>query len=269
MKLAINYSRPSAALAAAGHIRVDYFKLPPWPEAIAEAQAFGPLQIHFEIVAGRGDLLQTDWGRVAAIREATGTPFVNLHVFPYASQFPGIPLDTTDEVHIRRVTDALLREVGALVERFGPEAVIAENVPYYGLKGDMLRPGVLPEVLREVCEKTGCGLLLDISHARIAAHHLGMDERDYISSLPVDRVRELHFTGLHTLDGELRDHLPILPTDWPVLDWALGCIHRGEWGLPWLLAFEYGGIGEWFAARSDPAVIAEQVPMLWERVKRP
>ena len=52
-----------------------------------------------------------------------------------------------------------------------------------------------------------------------------------------------------------------------VLDWVLERIKSGQWASPWLLAFEYGGVGEKFAYRSNPQVIEEQVPQLYERVK--
>jgi hypothetical protein len=94
-----------------------------------------------------------------------------------------------------------------------------------------------------------------------------MDQRDYMAKLPVERLRELHFTGVHDLDGYWQDHLPALEDDWQALIWVLERIRSGEWPRPWLLAFEYGGIGEKFAGRSDPQVIAEQVPCLYELLK--
>ncbi len=96
---------------------------------------------------------------------------------------------------------------------------------------------------------------------------MGIDECDYMSQLPVDRLRELHFTGLHDREGYLQDHLEILDTDWPVLDWVLERIRTGQWASPWLLAFEYGGVGEKFTRCSNPQVIEEQVAQLHERVK--
>ncbi len=45
-------------------------------------------------------------------------------------------------------------------------------------------------------------------------------------------------------------------------DRVLGHIHRGEWAEPWIVAFEYGGIGPIFEWRSEPTFIAEQIPRL-------
>ena len=233
-----------------------------------------PVAVHFTLNAGSGRLHETEWELVERLMQQTGTPYVNLHIDPLQKDFPGIPLDTTDPAHVELVAERLVQDVGAVVEHFGAEKVIAENVTYYGpddpkiaTYDKTLRPGVLPEVINRLLDETGCGLLLDIPHARIASHYLGMDEREYLASLPVDRIKEMHVTGLHTLeDGYLQDHLPMLESDWPSLDWVLERIHSGEWAKPWMLSFEYGGVGKKFEWRSDPQVIAAQVPQLAQRL---
>jgi hypothetical protein len=48
---------------------------------------------------------------------------------------------------------------------------------------------------------------------------------------------------------------------------VLNRIHTGEWNSPWLLAFEYGGVKEPVEWRSNPEVIIEQVPELYEHIK--
>jgi uncharacterized protein (UPF0276 family) len=165
------------------------------------------------------------------------------------------------------VLERMLADVSLLVERFGAERVIVENVPYRALQGETLQPAVMPQAIQEIIRMTGCGLLLDISHARIAAHHLGMDARDYMDQLPMERLCELHFTGLHTINGRLIDHLGVQESDWPVLAWALQRIRAGEWGRPWMLAFEYGGVGTKFAWRSDAQVISQQAPRLRQLIE--
>jgi hypothetical protein len=106
--------------------------------------------------------------------------------------------------------------------------------------------------------------LLDVSHARIAAHYIGMNAKEYIEALPVRRLREMHFTGIHNWNGYRMDHLPILEDDWPWLDWVLENVNNGAGGKSELLAFEYGGIGEFFERFSDSEVMAVQVPRLYK-----
>ena len=267
MKLAINYSAQAAELLSQDRIRLDRFKCPDWPGMIAEASTLCRVMVHFDLKAGGRKLKNTDWEKITNLIDQTQTPYVNLHLDPTIKDYPSIPVDTIDPAHLELIADAITRDVGGVVKRFGAERVIIENVPYRGAQGKTLRPAVEPVLIRQVVTETGCGLLLDISHARIAAYYMGIDERDYMTQLPVDRLCELHFTGLHDRDGYLQDHIEILDTDWPVLDWVLERIKSGQWASPWLLAFEYGGVGEKFARRSNPQVIAEQVPQLYKRVK--
>ncbi len=268
MEFAINYSHAAARLLAEERIQIDRFKTPDWPYLIAEASGYCAVAVHFNLFAGRGDTQDSDWEQVERLLEVTGTPYVNLHLEPRGVDFPGMPVDTTDPTQTEAVYARMLEDARVVTRRFGAERVIVENVFYRGAAGKAMRPAVEPEVISRLLEETGCGLLLDISHARISAHHLGMDPYEYMSRLPIERVREVHFTGLHNLDGKLVDHLEVLEGDWPVLAWALEQIRSGDWSHPWLLAFEYGGVGEQFEWRSDPRVMAEQVPRLYEMVRR-
>jgi uncharacterized protein len=74
----------------------------------------------------------------------------------------------------------------------------------------------------------------------------------------------MHFTGVHQIDGWLQDHLPALEADWQALDWVLERIRSSEWAQPWMLAFEYGGVGGKFTENSDPQVIEAQGNRLYE-----
>jgi uncharacterized protein (UPF0276 family) len=271
MKLAINFSHAAAALVAKNRIEIDYFKCPDWPEMISEALCYRPVAVHFSLRAGTGLLHKTDWSLIERLMRLTGTPYVNLHLCPetgdYAAPSGGIPASTQDPDHTSLIVERLLADVSAVVKQFGSEQVIAENVAYWGPDGSVLRPATEPSMIRQVLEETGCGLLLDISHARIAARYQGVDEITYLSSLPLERTRELHITGIHTVTGGWQDHLPMLPRDWPWVDLALENVNRGKWGPAWMLAFEYGGEGGWFAEHTDPVAIAENVPVLWSKLK--
>lgn len=267
MNFAINYSPQAAELLAGGRIEIDYFKTPPWPEMIAKAERQRPVAVHFGFHAGTGQLDQTDWGEIEDILKSTATIYVNAHLAADARD--GVPFDcdnpSPDEVE--QIIADTHADVAALVDRFGAERVILENAPYRVGQGHVNRVSVLPEVICDVIERHGCGLLLDISHARISADTLGMDPKDYIQALPVARLRELHFTGLHDLGGGfLMDHLPVLEDDWPWLDWVLEGIEKRNWGKAHMLAYEYGGEGnDFFEAHSDPAVITRDAPRMYAR----
>lgn len=267
MQFALNYSPQAAALLLEGRIAIDRFKCPPWPDLIAAASPLRPVAIHFELRAGAPEPPVVDWDALEAFAAETGTPTINLHLGAKRDEYPDIDHAATDPAALERITAALVRDVQAAVDRFGPERVIVENVPYHAERGQILRACVEPEVINAVVETTGCGLLLDISHGVIAARYTDRPERDYLAALPVHRLREMHVTGIHHREGRLQDHLALVDTDWANFAWVLDHIARGEWAAPWLVAFEYGGIGPIFDWRSEPDVIAAQVPRMVEMVQ--
>ena len=273
MRLAINYSPQAEALAASGAVVFDLFKCPPaWdpvvpehaPDLLARARAVRPIYLHFPLHAGDGSLRTTDWDQVEEALAQTGTPFVNLHLQAHAQDFPDMPANTTDPAHVRRIQDVLVQDVALVTARFGPERVIVENVVYRGADGKVLLPCVAPDVIGEVVSQTGCGFLLDLAHARLTATALGLDTQEYTARLPVARLRELHITGAQPRDGRLRDSMAMGPEDWALVEWAMERIGDGVWGMPWAMAFEYGGVGPGFEWRSEAGVIAEQLPRLKE-----
>ncbi|MBI5957731.1 MAG: DUF692 family protein, partial [Chloroflexi bacterium] len=205
-----------------------------------------------------------DLEKVSRLSEETHTPYVNLHLSPRVDDFSGIAGDTSDPHDAALITQVMIDSTQQAVDRFGAERVIVENVPYHGPGRKEMRPAVEPAAIRRVVETTGCGFLLDISHARLSARNLGMDEYDYLEQMPGERLRELHVTGIG-LDQQGRpcDHLPLTDLDWPFVEWVLARIRSGIWAVPWVMSFEYGGIGPKFEWRSDTAVISEQVPRLY------
>jgi uncharacterized protein (UPF0276 family) len=169
---------------------------------------------------------------------------------------------------VETVVKTILSDVMSVVKRFGPERVIIENSPYRAEQGNTMRLCVLPDLITRVVNESDCGLLLDISHAIITAKSLGISPDEYISQLPMGTMKEMHFAGiqLNQITGQWIDHLSIQDADWYWLDWVLDRIQSGDWNRPWLLAFEYGGVGEPFEWRTDPQVIIEQVPQIRKRL---
>ena len=268
MNFAINYSPQAADLSKQGEIEIDLFKCPDWPELIEEASALAPVYVHFPLVAGHPSLYKTDWRNVERVLEQTNTPFVNVHLEVITEVYPQMAVNTADPHDSERITERLIDDIRYIAEHVGAERVIAENIIYRGHRRNVLRPCVQPEVIRTVIEETDCGFLLDLSHARISAHYLGVEEAgvdvwSYLEGLPLERLKELHLTGIHFHEGKLSDHLPLTDFDWEMTERIFGAIRAGVWGEPQTVSFEYGGLGPIFAWRSRKEVIAEQVPRLY------
>ena len=263
MKFALNYSPQAAELCSAGQIKVDLFKCPPWPETVAAARRLRPTYVHFVLRAGRGRISQAALDRVSDLLDNSDTPLVSVHLSPCASDLDAMPIETCDAAHRELLVDAMITDVMVLVERFGAERVIAENLTWAPQQPyEIPRVALEPEVITCVIGATGCGFLLDLAHARIAAKYLKMPQYDYVSSLPTDRLCELHVTGIKQQpNGNWHDHYEMRQDDWTLLEWAIDHIAAGKWAHPWVMALEYGGVGQWRFPR-DRSTILQQAQKL-------
>ncbi|MFO7321277.1 MAG: DUF692 family protein [Chloroflexota bacterium] len=267
MRFALNYSPQAAELLRSGQIEVDCFKCPDWPDLVAVAARIRPTYVHFPFFVGNNTLGMVDWNKVEQLLAASDTRYINMHLAPTLPNFPELRADPT-------ATDRLYEQVYAdirlITERFGAERCILENVPYQGETDSYhFAPiAVEPAFIREVLETTGCGLLLDVSHARLTAWFAGWNERAYLDSLPVDRLRELHVTGIQRVDGRLWDHMGFTEADWDIVTWVFDRIASGRWATPDIVALEYGGVGPRVEWRSDAGVIAADAPRLYNLTHR-
>jgi uncharacterized protein len=67
------------------------------------------------------------------------------------------------------------------------------------------------QFLREVAQRTGCGLLLDVNNVHVSAVNQGFDAAAYIDAFPIEHVGEFHLAGF----AEDRDSMgaPLLIDD--------------------------------------------------------
>jgi uncharacterized protein (UPF0276 family) len=303
MQFAVNYSRAAEELWRAGAIRVDRFKCPAWQDLVTTVQQTHPVYVHFPLLvgAGIGDAIDAeanapaDWNKIETLLAQTDTPFVNLHLAPTTKNYPGVPSQSADLAHAEMIVENLLRDVRAVTRRFGADRVIVENIAPDG--GETMLPALIPHNIARIINETGCGFLLDLAHARLAAKHLGVDEREYARALPVEKLREVHITGVQPLAGRFvellhrakveynffesmigreMDHLPMTEPDWVFAEWALAqtcgeqsrTIHAGAWREPWIVSFEYGGVSGAWEAITERAALEKDVSRLGEMVSR-
>ncbi|MDX2163075.1 MAG: DUF692 family protein [bacterium] len=286
MEFSVNWSPQARDLLRAGKIQIDRWKVTDWDSMIADARVDAPVYVHFPLVLGQNRLMNTDWERVETLLRETSTPHVNVHLEPWRTVLGDLPHE--------EVMDLCIREAQEVVRRFGGEYVVLENIPYRREQAARkFASTVTAEAVTRVIEEAGCRLLLDTGHARITADALGLDVHDYIRALPLARLREVHQVGVITFTqaiydsarahagfeeyyaryeseyqfGILMDHFGMeSETDWSLFGWLLEQIQHGIAAAPRLIAFEYGGTGGPFSWRSDPAVLARDVPRLYAMV---
>ena len=254
IEFALNYSQPAADLVRDGAIEIDRFKCPDWQHVIDDAAKLRPTYVHFPLSANRTEGLQVNLDAIDAMSRATSTPFINLHLSPQTKDFVGWSDDA--------IEGRLIDDVNRLIDRFGKSRVMIEMVPFGNPEEGFFQPAAEPPLIRRIVERTGCGLLLDLSHARITARVLGKDERAFLDAMPVEHLRELHVTGLGFIGPILKDHLPMTDPDWIMFEWALDRIRSKQWATPWCIACEYGGVGELFRKYSDRDVMLRDIPRM-------
>lgn len=264
MKFAINYSPLAAELVLAGQIEVDLFKCPDWPDILVKATAVRPSYVHFPLRAGGGSIDRKQLDCIAEFLDDSDTPYVNMHLSPNASDFDSMPVDTKHPIHREKLVEAILNDVATVVDRFGQERVILENLMWAPTRPYRIPLPVLePETISRIVRRTGCGLILDLAHASISAKRIGMDEREYVSALPTERLCELHVAGtMQQDDGLWEDHYEMSNEDWLLTEWAIACVVEGRWEHPWIMTFEYGGVGASWNRPTEKRTMLQQVPKL-------
>ena len=89
---------------------------------------------------------------------------------------------------LSRHTEAALK----FVRRHYKGPLAAENYNYYptGLYG----PVTEPDFIRFHLEEFDLGLVLDLAHALVTAHNLGLAADAYLAALPLERTAEIHLS---------------------------------------------------------------------------
>ncbi|MBP7213832.1 MAG: DUF692 family protein [Anaerolineaceae bacterium] len=257
MKFAVNYSTPIAKMIEQGEVKVDLLKCPEWDGIVNAARKVAPAYIHFEISLGTHKVQGLNYDLIRRMLETTETPYLNTHLSNHRSR-------STATEENRKITLKEWREDLEFLRGKLPDVkIIAENLPWHEFMPE-LEIACNPSLISEFIEENDLGLLLDLSHARISSEMMGMDYRDYIARLPVDRLAELHITGIREYNGYLTDHFEMQADDWAVAEWAKAQIDAGNWRRPEIVAFEYGGVGNVFCWRTEPEAIRSQVPRLYE-----
>ena len=89
------------------------------------------------------------------------------------------------------------------VQDFLGRRILIENISrYFSYSESRLSEG---EFLSAVCAEADCALLLDLNNAYVNQCNLGENLWDLVSSLPLERVAEIHLAGYSVQDGLLID----------------------------------------------------------------
>jgi uncharacterized protein (UPF0276 family) len=227
IQLTTNLSDPLLELIRDSKVPIDGVEVGPW-FSLSQTRAYRKALPDLPFTFHGGDLIdRVGWvpgatGRIAAYLRCTGSPWVSVHVTLWPPGTVWLMLKRGWRVPLPDPTRAARRFVRQVkrLARAVPVPVLLENVeplPFDGYDFE-----VQTERITQVLEETDSALLLDVGHARVSAAALGVDERDYLGGLPLQRVVQIHVSGPRKRDGRLVDaHEPLQEIDYALLDYVL------------------------------------------------
>jgi uncharacterized protein (UPF0276 family) len=144
------------------------------------------------------------WSEHIAYTRAGGVPLGHLAPLPWTVEAVDVVARNVERVRRRIRTPLILENITATL--IVPETEMDEV-----------------EFLRAVLDRTGCGLLCDVTNLYTNAVNHGQDLDDVLDRFPWDRAVQLHFAGGHWHDGSLIDsHAHATPPEvWRVLEAAV------------------------------------------------
>jgi len=98
-----------------------------------------------------------------------------------------LPVPFTDEA-----LDVVVANVGRAQEALDRPILIENPSSYLAFEGAQMAEWVF---LRELCRRSGCGLLLDVNNVFVSARNNGFDPIDYLDGVCVEDVRQIHLAG--------------------------------------------------------------------------
>lgn len=232
MKLACNDHPPLRYLLSTQRAEVDFLKvtsLAALEEEVASALAYRAALIHvgFGIADTVASYRELDWGWFNRLVQRSGSPHIAMHLEVSTHNWRrGAELRYQTPEDARAMGEQLTALCRHL-KRHLACPLLLENMDYMGTE---LKPGygvfrtsVEPALMWQLVEEEGVGVLLDLAHLRITAHHLGMDAKAFARSLPLHAVREIHICGpAYIGDLGLRDdHQEMSEEDYDLLEWTL------------------------------------------------
>lgn len=114
-----------------------------------------------------------------------------------------------------------IREAQDFLER----KIAIENVSYYTPVAAEMDEA---SFIRMVTEEADCQLLLDVNNVYVNAFNHGYDAREFIASLPLERVAYIHMAGHEQVEPDLiidTHGQPIIDPVYELFEWTVQRIH--------------------------------------------
>jgi hypothetical protein len=196
---------------------IDYVEMPfeqvRHHPASADLQEEIPLLLHCSSmsVAGFVPPSEETLDQIADLADQTRTPWIGEHLAfisaeALADEASGIPPTELTYTVCPQLSEETLDRVEGNLERLRKRfttPIILENSPqYFAVPGSTM---AMPEFIAETVRRCDVGLLLDITHFLIMTSNMGYDPAEAAAALPLDRVVEVHMSGMSLQSGRWWD----------------------------------------------------------------
>jgi hypothetical protein len=98
--------------------------------------------------------------------------------------------------YTREVLEFVVERVSRVQEALHRRLLLENATAYVAFRADEMGEA---DFLRELCTRTGCGMLLDVNNLFVNARNLGTDPQSYLDALAAGSVAYLHVAGHHPL----------------------------------------------------------------------
>jgi len=165
----------------------------PFPQALARVREHYALSLHGVglSIGGAGPLDERHLDRLAALIDRYQPASFSEHLA--WSSHGGVFLHDLLPVPYDRVTlDSVCDHVDRVQERLQRRMLLENPSTYLEFEASTMSETAF---LREILQRTGCGLLLDVNNVHVSCTNHGRDALAYLRDLPLDEVGEVHLAG--------------------------------------------------------------------------
>ncbi|WP_234123491.1 multinuclear nonheme iron-dependent oxidase [Clostridium hydrogenum] len=238
MYIGCNWSKELKMLLEKDAVKVDYVKsgaFGNFDNEFETMRSMRPVLLHglgyFENV-GMKNIEIIDFNRANELIKKCNSPHYGVHLAIRNSDMHDGMTDNDIYEQISKNIKAFKNNLNVpiLIENSPDTAIERKEYDFY--------PYFTPERISEIVMNNNIYFLLDIAHAKITAQDHGWDIYEYIKSLPLERIKEIHLAGSgRNKEGFPMDtHQSMADEDYKLLAWVL------EKSNPDIVTLEYNGV---------------------------
>jgi uncharacterized protein (UPF0276 family) len=153
---------------------------------------------------------------IRRISDVTAAPYFSEHLA--VTRAPGIDLGHLSPVWFAQPALQCATDNVHRVQNLLGKPLVLENITYpFEIPSSEMTQA---EFFTSLVEATGCGILLDVTNVYINSENHHFDAVEFLKSLPLDRVMQIHLAGGYLKDGILVDghSEPVEEGTWKLLE---------------------------------------------------